>query len=158
MSAFTPADPAGFRRLVVRISLGGLAAAQGLVGVWAATAPAHFYSRFPAHGHGWVALLPPYNEHLVRDVGTLSLALTVVLASGAVTCHRLLVRTGVGAFLVYAVPHTAFHGLHLDGFPVDDAAAQMAGFVLQLVLAVAAWVATTRPRRRQVLAPEPSST
>jgi hypothetical protein len=143
----TAADLVGMRRVVVRVSLAGLAAAQALVGGWAAAAPSGFYMRFPTRGHGWVALLPPYNEHLVRDVGTLSLALTVVLAVAAISCHRLLVRTAVTAFLVYAVPHTAFHGLHLDGFPARDARAQMAGFAIQLLLAGAAWTATMRQAR-----------
>jgi hypothetical protein len=124
-----------------------LAAAQAVVGGWAAGDPSGFYARFPAEGHGWVALFPPYNEHLVRDVGTLSLAVTVLLAVAAVTCCRLLVRTAVPAFLVYALPHTAFHGLHLDGFPAADARAQMAGFAIQLLLAGAAWTATTRRAR-----------
>lgn len=137
----------GARRAVVRVSLGALAAAQAAVGAWAAVLPASFYTRFPAVGHGWVALLPPYNEHLVRDVGTLSLALTVVLAAAAITCWPPLVRTAVTAFLVYAVPHTAFHATHLEGFATGDATAQMAGFALQLVLAVAAGVATARPAR-----------
>jgi hypothetical protein len=119
-----------------------LAAAQALVGGWAAALPLNFYTRFPAAGHGWVALLPPYNEHLVRDVGTLSLALTVVLAVAAISCHRLLVRTAVTAFLVYALPHTAFHAVHLDGFPAGDATTQTAGFAIELLLAVAAWTAT----------------
>jgi hypothetical protein len=132
----------GIRRLVLRVSLGGLAAAQGLVGGWAAAAPIDFYAHFPARGHPWVALLPPYNEHLVRDVGTLGLALTVMLTVGAISGQRLLVRTAVVAFLVYAVPHSAFHALHLGGFPIGDARAQMAGFSVQLLLAVAAWVAT----------------
>ena len=136
------AEPVGIRRTVVRVSLGGLAATQALVGGWAAAAPAHFYTHFPGRAPGWVALLPPYNEHLVRDVGTLSLALTVLLAVGAVTADRLLVRTAVIAFLVYALPHTAFHGLHLDGFPSGDAIAQMAGLAIQVLLAVAAWAAT----------------
>ena len=142
MTTPAPAAPVGLRRIVLRASLGGLAVAQGLVGGWAAAAPAHFFSHFPANGHGWVALLPPYNEHLVRDVGTLSLALTVVLAVAAATCHRLLVRTAVSAFLVYAAPHTIFHGLHLGGFTPGDATAQMAGFAVQLLLAAAAWAAT----------------
>jgi hypothetical protein len=114
-------------------------------GGWAAAAPAHFYTHFPGRAPGWVALLPPYNEHLVRDIGNLSLALAVLLAVGAATCHRLLVRTAVTAFLVYAGPHTVFHGLHLNGFPAADAKAQMAGFAVQLLLAVAAWVAASHP-------------
>ena len=39
-------------------------------------------------GHGWVAMLPPYNGHLIRDVGALSLNLAVVLGVAAMTTDR----------------------------------------------------------------------
>jgi hypothetical protein len=71
----------------VRAGLGILAVVQGVVGVWALLAPASFYARFPVSGHAWVAQLPPYNEHLVRDFGALNLALAVPLAAAAVTGH-----------------------------------------------------------------------
>src|SRR5215471_14889090 len=29
--------------------------------------PDSFYDSFPTPGHAWVALLPPHNEHLLRD-------------------------------------------------------------------------------------------
>jgi len=125
-----------------------LALAQLVVGGWALLAPQRFYAGFPADGHAWVALLPPFNEHLVRDVGSLSLAVGVVLAMAAVAATRLLVRTAVAAFGVYAVPHTLFHGWHLENFGRADALAQMAGFGLQLLLALAALVATVDGRRR----------
>ncbi len=83
---------------VARVLLGVLAVSEALIGGWALFAPASFYRSFPAAGHGWVALLPPYNEHLIRDVGSLSLALTVVLAAAAVTGQRLLSAVAVGAF------------------------------------------------------------
>lgn len=135
----------GPRRLVATASLGVLAASQLMIGVWALFAPEHFFAAFPSSGHAWVALLPPYNEHLVRDVGALSLALTVVLVSAAVTADRLLVRVAACAFAVYALPHTLFHGLHLHGFALGDAVAQMGGFVLQLGLVAAALLSTRRP-------------
>ncbi|WP_213816160.1 hypothetical protein [Glaciihabitans sp. dw_435] len=47
-----------------------------VVGVWAAFLPLEFYDAFPGLGLGpWVAIDGPYNEHLVRDVGALYLAL-----------------------------------------------------------------------------------
>jgi hypothetical protein len=114
---------------------------QGVIGVWALLAPASFYRSFPLSGHAWVSLLPPYNEHLVRDVGELSLALTVLLAAVAVTGQRLLSAVAVGAFAVYTVPHAIFHAVHLGGFSTVDAAAQTVGFALQLlVAAVVAWL------------------
>jgi hypothetical protein len=69
-----------------------------------------------------VALLPEYNEHLTRDVGALSPALTVVLV----------------ALGVDAIPHTTFHASHLEGFPAADTTDQTIGTVLQVAL-VTAW-------------------
>jgi hypothetical protein len=109
---------------VARVLLGVLAVSEALIGGWALFAPASFYRSFPAAGHGWVALLPPYNEHLIRDVGSLSLALTVVLAAAAVTGQRLLSAVAVGAFAAYAVPHMIFHSFHLEGFSAGDAVAR----------------------------------
>ena len=120
---------------VARVLLGILAVSEGLIGGWALFAPTSFYRSFPAAGHGWVALLPPYNEHLIRDVGSLSLALTMVLAAAAVTGQSLLSAVAVAAFAVYAVPHMIFHSFHLEGFSRVDAVAQTVGFVLQLLAA-----------------------
>ena len=138
----------GPRRVVAAASLGVLAVAQAVVGVWALAAPQSFYARFPASGHAWVALLPPYNEHLVRDVGALSLAVTVLLAVAAVVPTRLLIRTAAVAFAVYAVPHTVFHAFHLEGFSSVDAIAQTAGFLLQLAAVGVALATTAGPGRR----------
>jgi hypothetical protein len=129
---------AGERRVaVVRAGLLVLAAPQVVIGVWALFAPRAFYDGFPAAGHAWVALLPPYNEHLVRDVGALNLAVCVVLVAAAVAPHRLLVAVALVCQLVYTVPHAVFHVTHLDGFPAADAVAQTAGFAVQVVLPLA---------------------
>ena len=139
----------GRRRVLATASLGVLAVSQAVVGLWALLAPRHFFDAFPAAGHAWVALLPPYNEHLVRDVGALSCALLVVLAAGAVTARPVLVRTAAAASAVYTVPHTLFHGLHLEHFGQADATAQMLGFVGQLVLAGLALAAAGREAGRR---------
>lgn len=132
----------GRRRLVAGVTLGGLAISQAVVGVWALLAPSGFYRTFPAAGHPWVSLLPPYNEHLVRDVGALSLSLTVLLTAAAVVPTISLVRVAATAFASFVIPHTVFHGLHLQGFPALDAVAQMTGFVTQLLAATLALLTT----------------
>jgi fucose 4-O-acetylase-like acetyltransferase len=135
--------------MVVRVLLGILAVTEAVVGVWALFAPVSFYNNFPTAGHAWVSLLPPYNEHLVRDVGALSLCLTVLLAAAALTGHRLLGAVAIGSLAVYAVPHAVFHALHLEGFGTFDAVAQMAGIGLHLVvIGVVAWL-LWRDRARQ---------
>jgi hypothetical protein len=131
----------------VRVLLGVLAASQVVTGGWALVVPASFYADFPAGGTPWVALLPPYNEHLVRDAGAGMLALAVALALAAWWGDRRVVITAVAAFLTFTVPHAVFHSLHLEHFPLADAVAQQAGFVVEIVLAVAVLVLVARDRR-----------
>jgi hypothetical protein len=150
MTAFESAAGAGHTTsVVVRAGLGILALFQAIIGVWALFAPTSFYSSFPLPGHPWVSLLPPYNEHLVRDVGELSLALTMVLAAAAVIDHRLLSTVAVAAIAVYAVPHAIFHFLHLEGFPTSDAIAQTIGIALQLMVIAAVALLLWRDRHRK---------
>ncbi|MHC1561241.1 hypothetical protein ACR9E3_19945 [Actinomycetospora sp. C-140] len=133
--------------MTVRVLLAVLAAFQFVIGVWSLVLPPSFYADFPYGGTPWVALLPPYNEHLVRDHGAGTLALGVALALAAWWADRRVVLTAVAAFLTFVVPHTLFHTLHLEHFPLGDAIAQQAAFVLEIVLAVAVLVLVARDRR-----------
>lgn len=98
-----------------RVGLIVLAASSGIVGIWALIDPAGFFESFPGGGIGWVRLLPPYNEHLIRDVGALSLGNAALLAAAALVPKRQLLLAAVGSWLVSAVPHALFHVTHLDG-------------------------------------------
>jgi ABC-type enterobactin transport system permease subunit len=132
--------------VIARVLLAVLTVTQAVPGLWALLAPVAFFDHFPLGGVGWVALLPPYNEHLVRDAGAGMLALAVALALAAWWLDRRVVVVAVTAFLVFVVPHTVFHSLHLEHFPLGDAVAQQAGLVLEIVLAVAVLVAVRRDR------------
>lgn len=141
-----------------RLVLGGvrlLAAVQTVVGVWALVAPVSFFTVFPFGPPGWVGLLPPYNEHLARDVGGLSLALTVMLAGAAVRGDRFTVRLTVAAALVFAVPHGIYHQTHLEHFPAGIAVAQSLGIAVQVVVAVLAWVLAARLPRTALVQTAP---
>jgi len=117
-----------------RTILWALTATLVLTGGWALGAPRSFYDRFPGAGHTWVALLPPYNEHLVRDVGSLSLSLAVLTAATALMLEWRLVIVASLATLVWSTPHLAFHLGHLEGLSTADKVEQ----VVVLVLGVAA--------------------
>lgn len=108
-------------RAVLAIYGTGLA----VTGVWAAAFPRAFYDDFPGFGRVWVAVDGPYNEHLVRDVGSLNLALAALLLAAAIRTTPLLVGVAAGANLVNAVPHTVYHLRHLDVFETTDQVTNM---------------------------------
>jgi hypothetical protein len=91
-----------------------LAVPSVLIGVWAGIAPHSFYDDFPGFGAHWVSPDGPFNEHLVRDVAWLNLALAVVLLAAAWTLGRSLVNAALVASLVSSVPHLVYHVGHLD--------------------------------------------
>jgi hypothetical protein len=126
---------------LLRVTLACLAFSAAVPGLQAAVAPHSFYSGFPV-GRGWVELLPPFNEHLIRDVGGFYLAFALLFAWAAVTLARALVVPLAAAWSVAALLHAVYHVLHLDGFGVGDAVAQTVGLVAVLALPLLAiWVA-----------------
>ena len=66
-----------------QVALVVIAVSTGLVGLWAHVRTRSFYDDFPGAGRVWVAVDGPYNEHLVRDVGGLNLALAFVAVLAA---------------------------------------------------------------------------
>lgn len=114
-----------------RVALGFLFVAAATIGLTAAAAPQTFYDDFPFLAH-WVELLPPYNEHLVTDVGGLYLGFAVLFGWAAWTLERTLVRAVCVAWLLSATIHLLFHAGHLDGFGTADAIAEIASLALLL--------------------------
>ncbi|MDX6590400.1 MAG: hypothetical protein QOI84_1674 [Solirubrobacterales bacterium] len=122
-----------------RVALGFLLFAAALIGLTAAFAPRDFYDDFPFVAH-WVELLPPYNEHLVTDVGGLYLGFAVLFGWAAWTLDRTLVHAVSAAWLLTATIHLVFHAGHLANFGTADAVAEIASLALLLVpAAVAIW-------------------
>lgn len=93
--------------------------------------PRTFYDDFPFVA-SWVELLPPYNEHLVTDVGGLYLGFAVLFAWAARTLERTLVQAVCVAWLLTAALHLFFHAGHLEGFGTADAIAEIASLALLL--------------------------
>ena len=142
--------PAGSGR--IRLLLGFLAAGALLVGGWAQFAPRSFYDSFPGAGRAWVSLDGPFNEHLVRDVGGLNLALAGLAVVAAVAMTPALVRTTGLAWLLYGVPHAVYHAAHLAPLAPGDRVATMvalgAGVAAALVLVRRSpWVPARRAGR-----------
>ncbi len=115
-----------------RLALGFLFLSALTIGLTATVAPRTFYDDFPFLAH-WVELLPPYNEHLVTDVGGLYLGFAVLFAWAARGLERALVLPLCVAWLLVAAIHLLFHAGHLSGFSSADAIAEIASLALLLV-------------------------
>jgi len=102
------------------------------IGLTATIVPRTFYDDFPFLT-SWVELLPPYNEHLVTDVGGLYLGFAVMLAWAAWTLERTLVQAVSVAWLLSAGIHLLFHAGHLGNFSTGDAIGEIASLALLLV-------------------------
>lgn len=135
------------RETVLRIGLAVLAVPALIVGVWAAFAPRSFYDDFPGVGRTWVAPDGPYNQHLVRDVGELNLALVVITAIALVTLVPMLVRAVLVGWLVYSVPHLVYHLRNTEPFSTDDQVSIAASLALVPILAAVLLVIEVRAPR-----------
>jgi hypothetical protein len=133
---------------VVRVVLAVYAAPVAVTGLWAAAFPRSFYDDFPGFGLIWVAVDGPYNEHLTRDVGTLNLALAVLVASTAVVGTWRLVVIASAAALVNAVPHLVYHLANLEGYETSDAVSSVTTLIAAVLVpaAVLGWLVRSRPR------------
>jgi hypothetical protein len=107
-----------------------------LPGAWAFADPASFYDA--------VALFPPYNRHLLHDVGAFQLGLGTALVLGLAGWSGL--RVALWAAAVAAVLHAVSHVVdrELGGRDTDPLALTLAAAVL-----VAAAVASGREGRRR---------
>jgi hypothetical protein len=127
------------RSRVARALLGVLTLIGAAVGGWAEVGPVSFYRSFPGFGRHWLPPLGPYNEHLVRDFGALNLGLAAAALVAAITLTRSATATAAAAWLVYSVPHLAFHAAHGGPFDVGDDIAVLATLAAAAAAAAAAW-------------------
>jgi hypothetical protein len=128
--------------VLVRVALALLALTGAVVGFWALLAPASFYTSFPGLGFTWVSEAGPYDEHLVRDVGALYVALLVVTVLALLRPASVRPWVAGLAWLVFGVPHLVFHAAHAG--PGD--AVEVTALAVNVVLAVIACLPAGRPR------------
>jgi hypothetical protein len=138
-----------------KVALIIIAGGSLVVGVWAQGFPRSFYDDFPGMGRVWVAVDGPYNEHLVRDVGGLNLALAFVAVMALVTGSALLARVTGGAALLYGLPHFVYHATHLGPYDTGDAVAMLTS--LGVVVLAAVLLVTPNPSPTPTPTPTPGS-
>jgi hypothetical protein len=124
-------------RTLLRATLAIVGVSNVTTGLTALLTPRGFYDDFP-FGLGWVAVLPPFNEHLTTDVGAFYLAFGLLLGWAAYTLERALVLPLSAAWSVFCLAHLGFHAMHLDSLAAADAAAQTVGLVAVLAPAAIA--------------------
>jgi hypothetical protein len=130
-------------RWFVRAALALLALSGAVVGFWALVAPHSFYASFPGLGYAWVADAGPYDEHLVRDVGALYLALLAVTLVSLVRPAAARPWVAGLAWLVFGIPHLAFHAAH----PVRGEVPELVALAAIVALAAVACLPSGSGRR-----------
>jgi hypothetical protein len=123
----------------VRWALVGLAAVSLVVGAWASVWPRSFYDDMLG-----VDRLPPYNQHLLTDVGGFYLGFAVLFAWAAVDRGRALVLASCTAWVVVQTLHLLYHVTHLERFSVGTAIAQTVLLAAAPALAIAAALLSAR--------------
>ena len=134
----------------VRVLLVIVGVGNAVVGFWAALAPHSFFDDFPGAGRHWVAVDGPFNEHLVRDVGTLNLALAAVALAALLRSSRYLVQVLAGAELVYTLPHLLYLAAHLDLFDTSDKVTLMVSLGITVLAPIALLLSSSRTTERAI--------
>ncbi|WEK61338.1 MAG: hypothetical protein P0Y60_00850 [Candidatus Microbacterium colombiense] len=122
-----------------RLHIIALAVSTGLglfVGGWAYFAAASFYASFPGVLGSWVSVDGPFNEHLIRDVGAMYLALAAASIGGLIWRSTAVFRILGIAWTVFGLLHFLYHATHLHHMPVSDAVGEMIALGVSLALGV----------------------
>jgi hypothetical protein len=90
-----------------------------------------------------VDLAPRFAEHLMRDYGAMNLALGLVTAV-AFTMDRVMVRTSLAAYLLFAVPHLIFHVTHHEHYTASQAVGETTALTIAVLLPLALLALTWR--------------
>ncbi|MFP5297882.1 MAG: hypothetical protein ACLGHL_02715 [Actinomycetota bacterium] len=125
----------------LRAGLWLLAAAAAFPGAWALLWPRSFFTDFPGLGLAWVVAQPPFNKHLITDVGAFYLGFAVMFAFAAVRMKRTLTVGLLVGWLVFSLPHLIFHLGASDGLSGTDRIVQWA--VLGLTVAIPLYLLTS---------------
>lgn len=118
---------------LIKTCLAILAFAALSVGLPATFAPGTFFDDYPFFS-SWVGLLPPYNEHLVTDVGGLYLGFGFLFIWALIKPSRQLILPLCAGWFVAQAIHLIFHVGHLDGFDTADAIGQTIGLAVMTLI------------------------
>ena len=118
---------------VVRLGMAVLAVLNLWWGVWARLWPRPFFDTFPGFGHHWTAAYPPYNAHLVADLGSTFLTLGLLLAAAALVNDPRLRWLALAGVLVFNVSHLTFHAVDHGRLTGPDLTGSLATLMVGVV-------------------------
>lgn len=113
-------------------------------GLPATLAPRWFFDTFPGFGRAWTAAYPPYNEHLIVDLGATFTALGVLLLVAAWFADRRVTAVVLCGVLVFSSLHLVFHARNHGALAGADLAASLAALALGAAVPVALLVLDRR--------------
>ncbi|MFC0530365.1 hypothetical protein [Phytohabitans kaempferiae] len=134
------------RKRLVRGGLALLGVLHLSWGVPATLAPRWFFDNFPGLGHAWTAAYPPYNTHLVTDLGATFITLGVLLMLAAWLADRKVTAVVLCGVLVFSSLHLAFHLRDHGELTGLDLAASLGALALGVVLPATLLVFDRRER------------
>jgi hypothetical protein len=132
---------------VVRSAMAAFGAVYAGWGIWARVWPEHFFANFPGLGHHWTAAYPPYNDHLVTDLGAAFLTLAFLLLAAAVVDNRAVRTLALLGTSVFGALHLSFHVIEQGQMPSRDYATSIVALALGVLVPVGLLV-LDRTRRR----------
>jgi hypothetical protein len=123
------------------------------VGGWAGLFPHSFYDDFPGLNRYWVSVDGPYNEHLVRDVGGLYLALALAGVLALLWRDRRSMIMLGSAWAIFSALHLGYHVDHLGELDsTADKVGEVAALALSLLLALVLVMSRRAPSRSRATA------
>ena len=113
------------------------------VGIWAEVFPRGFYDSFPGFGLSWISEDGPFNEHLIRDVGSFYLGLGAASLAAIFSRGAIAGRVVGLAWALFGLLHFGYHVLHFEGSMLDRV-----GNVVSLGISLLLGILLTLPSRR----------
>ena len=108
-----------------------------LTGVPAVVAPRWFFDGFPGVGQPWTAAYPPYNEHLMTDVGATFTTLGVMLLLAARLMLRRVTDVVLIGVLTFSSLHLLYHASHHGALSGVDLGLSLSSLVLGVLAPLA---------------------
>ncbi len=112
-------------------------------------APRWFFDNFPGLGRRWTAAYPPYNEHLMSDVGAAFLTLGVLLLLAGWLADRRVTAVVLTGLLVFSAVHLLYHSRERGLMTGPDLGASLASLALGVVIPLAMLIVTLRAGSRR---------